>query len=160
MGYINSGPERVRAATMTDVFLNPGITQSQITKKLGVDHSMVSRAVLALDKRGWLADPEVVGKAKHLYVTSNFGRALSVVERNLSSLPTNDRRLFSAGVMERREMLSLPEGTLERDLAHSSYLGRVALLGERHDLSESHDWFSGANGWLALVEIEAEIMGE
>lgn len=154
MSEVRIGAEHVRATLLTTLATEPrAYDQSQLAMHIDRPRTEVARAVKHYRSTGWIEDAPAKIRTE-LAVTPKFWVDIN---RMLFSLDLRDvdAAHHASGVNSRAAMETFADGTPEHDAVHVDYLGRAALLSQRHDLGKRQGWFSGVVGWTSLITIEA-----
>jgi DNA-binding IclR family transcriptional regulator len=148
------GNEPVRATLLATLAAEPHTyNQSQLASQMGCHRQEVVWAVKHYRTTGWIEDAPARTRTE-LAITPEFWTYINGMLFSLD-LRDIDAAHHEAGVGSRAAMETFADGTPEHDAAHVDYLGRAALLSQRHDLGRRQGWFSGAIGWTSLITIEA-----
>lgn len=150
------------ASILPKIAFEPGKhSQSSIAELFQLSRATAMRAVAALRKLEWI---EIAGysprdsrgrRPELLKVNDKFWNDVTVCDERLrQALPYNDLQLYQEAIIQKGNTQRCHEGTLERDYAEAAYLGRITLLGQRHDPSDYSTWLSGALAWDSLITIE------
>ncbi|MDB5185496.1 MAG: hypothetical protein JWL85_19 [Candidatus Saccharibacteria bacterium] len=156
-------PRDASAEVITYVALHPCETsRANLPERIGIDRESVSLALQNLiDQREWISDEGSIThrNSRRLRATGAFWNTFHrVLDDATDTLYMNNRywQIYTDTVTECRGLAALPEEGIEETRDHA-FLGGIALLGTRYDLStiSKGEWFKGAAGWKALITIEA-----
>lgn len=161
-----NGSQRVQAGILQIIPANPDqYSIGMLARQIGPNHNLradITRSVgWFINSKGWLAwsEPKKVESddckvaTRRLSATHLFWEDFNKMMANIT-LSQQDSTLFEEAVIACQAMDTMEPGEYTRDVAEASYLGRAAILGQRHDLF-AHIWPEAGLGWTAIIAAEA-----